>query len=184
MRAPGLSGGYPRPQDRAAPRSGGGARKRRGRPRPARAGRAARAGPGSAPESHPPRTGAVPSQGPALRALPLAPALSPRDPRMRALVVGMLLLAAAPTVPSVPRIEKLGRILALEDRRASGDGERERYLRDQDRGVRRRAALAAGRIADPALVPTLSELMNDGEPEVRQMSAFALGLIGDRHAGE
>ena len=103
---------------------------------------------------------------------------------MRALVVGMLLLAAAPSVPSVPRIEKLGRILALEDRRATGDGELERYLRDQDRGVRRRAALAAGRIADAALVPTLSDLMNDGEPEVRQMSAFALGLIGDRRAGE
>src|SRR5262249_10288410 len=75
-------------------------------------------------------------------------------------------------------------ILALEDRRTTGDGELERYLRDADRGVRRRAALAAGRIADAALVPALVDLMNDVEPEVRQMSAFAMGLIGDRRAAE
>src|SRR6185295_15077881 len=55
-------------------------------------------------------------------------------------------------------------------------------LRDDDRGVRRRAALAAGRIGDPALVPVLLELLEDAEPEVRQMTAFALGLIGDKSA--
>ena len=31
-------------------------------------------------------------------------------------------------------------------------------------------------------MPTLSELMNDPEAEIRQMSAFAMGLIGDRSA--
>ena len=45
--------------------------------------------------------------------------------------------------------------------------------------MRRRAALAAGRIADPA-VPALVDLMNDPDPELRQMAAFGLGLIGDR----
>lgn len=102
---------------------------------------------------------------------------------MKPLVAGALLLAALPA-PGMSRIEKLGRVLALEDRRTPGDGELERYLRDADRGVRRRAALAAGRIADAALVPALVELMNDAEPEVRQMSAFAMGLIGDRRAAE
>src|SRR4029450_13816790 len=34
-------------------------------------------------------------------------------------------------------------------------------------------------IADPAAVPSLIELMNDGEVEIRQMAAFALGLVGD-----
>jgi len=87
---------------------------------------------------------------------------------------------AAPPPPS--RMEKLARVLALEDTRNLGDGELERYLRDPDRSLRRRAALAAGRIADPKVVPVLVELMNDQEPEVRQMTAFALGLVGDRGA--
>ena len=42
--------------------------------------------------------------------------------------------------------------------------------------MRRRAALAAGRITAPELVPPLVELMNDQEVEVRRMAAFALGL--------
>jgi cyclophilin family peptidyl-prolyl cis-trans isomerase/HEAT repeat protein len=81
--------------------------------------------------------------------------------------------------PPPPRIEKLARILELEDSRSGGE-ELERLLRDPDRGVRRRAALAAGRLADPALVPSLQDLLNDQEVEVRRMAAFALGLVGDR----
>ena len=75
-------------------------------------------------------------------------------------------------------------ILALEDARNPGDGELERDLADRDRGVRRRAALAAGRIGDSSLVPALLPLLADGEPEVRQMAAFGLGLIGDPRAKE
>lgn len=93
-------------------------------------------------------------------------------------------LAALPSVREPSRIEKMARILALEDRRTTGEGELERYLRDADRSVRRRAALAAGRIGDTALVPALLERMNDAEEEVRQMSAFALGLLGDGAALE
>jgi cyclophilin family peptidyl-prolyl cis-trans isomerase/HEAT repeat protein len=85
-------------------------------------------------------------------------------------------------VPPPARIEILGRVLAFEDSRSVGDGELDRLLRDRDRGIRRRAALAAGRIGDPVVVPTLIDLMNDAEPEVRQMAAFALGLIGDKGA--
>lgn len=92
------------------------------------------------------------------------------------------LLAATPAGAS--RIEKMTRLLSLEDRRTLGGGELERYLRDADAGVRRRAALAAGRIGDPGAVATLLDLMDDGEAEVRQMSAFALGLIGDKRAVE
>ena len=50
--------------------------------------------------------------------------------------------------------------------------------------MRRRAALAAGRVGDPALVPALIDLMNDQEPLIRQMAAFALGLVGDASAVE
>jgi len=100
------------------------------------------------------------------------------------LLVGAAAAAPAPSPPGPPvaRLEKMARILALEDGRNPGDGELERDLADPDRGVRRRAALAAGRIADPALVPALLRLLSDGEPEVRQMAAFALGLIGDARA--
>jgi cyclophilin family peptidyl-prolyl cis-trans isomerase/HEAT repeat protein len=79
-------------------------------------------------------------------------------------------------------METMARILALEDTRSLGKGELERALRSPDRSIRRRAALAAGRIADPAIAGSLIELMNDQEPEVRQMTAFALGLLGDRQA--
>jgi HEAT repeat protein/cyclophilin family peptidyl-prolyl cis-trans isomerase len=87
--------------------------------------------------------------------------------------------AKKPAAPSPPRIEKLARVLELEDARSTGGGALERLLRDPDPGVRRRAALAAGRVADPALVPLLVELVNDQEVEVRRMAAFALGLVGD-----
>ncbi len=78
----------------------------------------------------------------------------------------------------------MARILACEDRRSLGDGELDRYLSDPDPGVRRRAALAAGRIGDPGALPTLIQRMNDAEPEVRQMAAFAMGLFGDKQAAE
>lgn len=78
----------------------------------------------------------------------------------------------------------MARILELEDRRSTGSGELARLLADADRGVRRRAALAAGRIGEADLVPALVERMNDSEPQVRQMAAFALGLAGDTRATE
>jgi cyclophilin family peptidyl-prolyl cis-trans isomerase/HEAT repeat protein len=105
------------------------------------------------------------------------------------LALPLLLLAALLGAKPAPqtqgtRIEKMARILELEDRRSVGEGELGRYLSDPDRGVRRRAALAAGRIGDKTLVPALVERMNDPETEVRQMSAFALGLIGDKAGSE
>ena len=88
----------------------------------------------------------------------------------------------APAPPPPSRLDKMGRILSLEDRRTAGGDELATLLKDDDRGVRRRAALAGGRIGDAAIVPALLELLEDGEPEVRQMTAFALGLVGDRQA--
>ncbi|MCG6921250.1 MAG: HEAT repeat domain-containing protein [Acidobacteria bacterium] len=82
--------------------------------------------------------------------------------------------APAPTFTHV-----LGRILEMEDTRSSGGGELDRLLRHREPGIRRRAALAAGRLGDPSLVPTLLDLMNDQEVEIRKMAAFALGLTGD-----
>ncbi len=53
-------------------------------------------------------------------------------------------------------------------------------LTDGEGRVRRRAALAIGRVGRAEGVPPLVALLKDPEPEVRQMAAFAIGLIGDR----
>lgn len=56
-------------------------------------------------------------------------------------------------------------------------------LEDGEARVRRRAALALGRVGLPEAVPALVKLLQgDADPEVRQMAAFALGLIGDPSA--
>ena len=54
-----------------------------------------------------------------------------------------------------------------------------RLLTDPEARVRRRAALAVGRVGLREGVPPLAGLLADGDPEVRQMAAFALGLIAD-----
>jgi cyclophilin family peptidyl-prolyl cis-trans isomerase/HEAT repeat protein len=55
-----------------------------------------------------------------------------------------------------------------------------RLLSDPEARVRRRAALAVGRVGLPEASPVLIRLLqSDTDPEVRQMAAFALGLLGD-----
>ncbi len=58
-----------------------------------------------------------------------------------------------------------------------------RLLGDGEARVRRRAALALGRVGlRDAVEPLTRVLAADAEAEVRQMAAFALGLIGERTA--
>src|SRR5439155_58543 len=57
-----------------------------------------------------------------------------------------------------------------------------RLLADAEPRVRRRAALAIGRVGLGEGAPPLIALLADNDPEVRQMAAFALGLIGDTRA--
>jgi cyclophilin family peptidyl-prolyl cis-trans isomerase/HEAT repeat protein len=60
-----------------------------------------------------------------------------------------------------------------------------RLLSDEQARIRRRAALAVGRVGLVEGVPALVKLLqSDSDVEVRQMSAFALGLIGDQTAVE
>jgi cyclophilin family peptidyl-prolyl cis-trans isomerase/HEAT repeat protein len=78
-------------------------------------------------------------------------------------------------------------ILRLEDQRVLRDpdvaaADLIRLLNDGQARVRRRAALAVGRVGLSNGVAPLVPLLGDSEPEVRQMAAFALGLIGDRQA--
>ncbi len=58
-------------------------------------------------------------------------------------------------------------------------------LKDEDPRIRRRAALAVGRTRLATGVPPLLPLLSgDADHEVRQMAAFALGLIGDASAAD
>ena len=50
---------------------------------------------------------------------------------------------------------------------------------DSEARIRRRAALAIGRVGLPAGVQPLVATLSDSDPDVREMAAFALGLIGD-----
>jgi cyclophilin family peptidyl-prolyl cis-trans isomerase/HEAT repeat protein len=114
---------------------------------------------------------------------------------------------AAPTVPVIAWEQKLGWMVRLEDQRILRDPNQTppvvlrpatsrepaivapappsdliRLLNDREARVRRRAALAIGRVGRPEGVAPLTDLLDDGEVEVRQMAAFALGLIGDPSA--
>jgi cyclophilin family peptidyl-prolyl cis-trans isomerase/HEAT repeat protein len=53
---------------------------------------------------------------------------------------------------------------------------------DADPRIRRRAALAIGRVGLPEGAAPLQPLLTDPDPDVRQMAAFALGLLADKTA--
>jgi cyclophilin family peptidyl-prolyl cis-trans isomerase/HEAT repeat protein len=81
--------------------------------------------------------------------------------------------ASASTIPN----SVLLKIIRDEDQRNWND-DLKSLLADKDAHVRKRAALAAGRIGDERAVPPLADLLlTDRDPDVRQMAAFALGEI-------
>ena len=124
------------------------------------------------------------------------------------IVVGAACATAppAPVAPVITYEQKIAWILQLEDRRLLREtpppaapppvaprGRRPvvvappppvpdlaRLIADDEARVRRRAALAIGRVGLPEGVDLLLPRLHDGEAEVRQMAAFALGLLGDK----
>jgi cyclophilin family peptidyl-prolyl cis-trans isomerase/HEAT repeat protein len=114
---------------------------------------------------------------------------------------------APPAVPTVTWEQKLAWMMRLEDQRILREpnppppailrpatrtepaivgppqpSDLIRLLSDEEGRVRRRAALAIGRVGLAAGIEPLANLLKDAEPEVRQMAAFGLGLIGDAAA--
>ena len=78
--------------------------------------------------------------------------------------------------------QKMRWILQLEDERQlrGGGGDLIQLLGDGEARIRRRAALAVGRVRlAEGVSPLTTLLQGDSDPEVRQMAAFAIGLIGD-----
>ena len=94
---------------------------------------------------------------------------------------------AAPKGRAAARVpqETLLQIMAAEDERRWEDSDLGRLLADANPAVRRRAALAAGRIGDEGAVAPLSSLLNgDRDESVRATAAFALGEVeGEGGAG-
>jgi cyclophilin family peptidyl-prolyl cis-trans isomerase/HEAT repeat protein len=91
----------------------------------------------------------------------------------------------APTPPPAVFEQKMRWILQLEDQRQlrGGGGDLITLLSDTEARIRRRSALAIGRVRLPEAIAALTTLMqSDPDIEVRQMAAFAMGLIGDAAA--
>jgi len=91
------------------------------------------------------------------------------------------------TPPPPTAMQKLAWILELEDQRmARGPAPGQdliAMLADREAHIRRRAALATGRVrALDAVGPLSAMLTSETDPEVRQMAAFALGLVGSADA--
>jgi len=57
-----------------------------------------------------------------------------------------------------------------------------KLVADPEPRVRRRAAIALGRVGSKDGIPALTALLGDADAEIRQAAAFALGLVGDRSA--
>lgn len=90
---------------------------------------------------------------------------------------------AAPPVPAPAPPAPAGRKRAVLVASPPAPPDLLRLLEHDDARVRRRAALAVGRVGLSAGVePLTARLASDAEPEVRLMAAFALGLIGDDRA--
>jgi cyclophilin family peptidyl-prolyl cis-trans isomerase/HEAT repeat protein len=113
----------------------------------------------------------------------------------------------SPEIPVVSWEEKLGWMVRLEDQRLLREpntpppailrpatrtepaivappqpSDLIRLLGDSEARVRRRAALAVGRVGLAAAVEPLTRLLADEEFEVRQMAAFSLGLLANASA--
>lgn len=73
--------------------------------------------------------------------------------------------------------QKLARLIKLEDERSLGAGEILTRLSEPEPQMRRRAALALGRIGASGTAPRLADLLDDPDDTVRIAAAFSLGLL-------
>lgn len=113
----------------------------------------------------------------------------------------------APVIPATTAEQKMGWILRLEDQRILRAPEPPpapvvtpakkpnkktpppppvvvpdlaKLVADPEPRIRRRAALAVGRVGLPAGAALLQPLLTDTDADVRQMAAFGLGLLADK----
>ena len=137
--------------------------------------------------------------------------LKGRIPLLAAAAIFSACASAPPAsrVPAVPLEQKMAWMLQLEDQRIlnlpeppppvpdpkqkgrrplpappspTSSPDLAKLASDSEARVRRRAAVAIGRVGLKEGIPALTPLLSDADTEVRQAAAFALGLIGDRSA--
>src|SRR3989441_9884784 len=89
---------------------------------------------------------------------------------------------AAAQQPDEALVRDPARILAAADARAFDPALCGEALRPPEPLVRRQAALAAGRIGDPAAVDALVEALGDSNQGVAAAAAFGLGLLKESRA--
>ena len=119
--------------------------------------------------SAPPAPATTPTPGPNLFEKKMASILRLEDQRM-------LRDPAPPPVPPPPLVTRGQRAPVAAAPEPPPD--LIEMLSDEEARIRRRAALAIGRVRLVEGVAPLVPLLKDEEPEVRQMAAFAMGLIG------
>jgi cyclophilin family peptidyl-prolyl cis-trans isomerase/HEAT repeat protein len=101
--------------------------------------------------------------------LPANPAPAPPAPQV------------APDTLAEARLTPFMLVEKTEDRRVLAGGPLPRDLADPDPALRRRAALAVGRLQDTAGTALLLPLLADADAGVRREAVFALGQIGLAH---
>ena len=94
----------------------------------------------------------------------------------------MLALLAPVASQDEAMVDAMAAVLSLEDRQLFDAAVLANAAHHPEPMVRRRAALAVGRIGDSAGTTILIEMLEDPVQIVRQDAAFALGLLGDRFA--
>jgi cyclophilin family peptidyl-prolyl cis-trans isomerase/HEAT repeat protein len=108
--------------------------------------------------------------------------------RSAAAAFALLLAACAPSGggPGGPglagEVDAAAALLRLEDRREYEAATLESAAAHASPALRRRAALAAGRIGDRRATPLLARLLADADTGVAASAAFALGELGDTAA--
>src|SRR5690606_23433610 len=119
--------------------------------------------------------------------------LRDRTPAVLLLLGTWVACATAPPPPPAPApapaprltdadIDALADLLRLEDRREYDGAALRAGLQHPNPHVRRRAALAVGRIGDRRGTPLLLDALTDTSALVRADAAFALGLLRDSSA--
>ena len=86
--------------------------------------------------------------------------------------IGVVMLSVAALAQTPVQL----RILKAEDERR-WDTDLKNLLTNSNPAIRKRAALAAGRIGNEDSVSALAGLLNDANSDVRAMAAFAIGEV-------
>ncbi len=96
----------------------------------------------------------------------------------RILTIVVLLLISIPASRAQTLSKEQKEILEMQDGRSLGDGKLLSYLRNKNKDLRYRAAIALANLQDTSTVGDLLPLVQDEDVQIRAAAVFALGQIG------